>query len=449
MLFLQWSATPLGLLCLLGSAFALGWAACFTLRRTIANPQTRLLIEELRSQLTRAQQEIAEERAQRIQETQRAALLTGKTEAACAALSDAEARFERARLEGLAERDRMESKHAKDLAELKSSFAGLSHEVLRGMTPDVTKEVASKVEPLVAQMQAALTNYQSSLQQGLSGQRDALTAVREHLLQVSVTTEALASSTRDFTMVLKSGQHRGKWGEQTLRRVVEASGLSPHCDFVEQESQDNTRPDLLISLPGNRCVIVDAKVPEFDAAIADTSTPRRKDLVKAHAQKLRATIADLAGRDYPAAQRRAGRIPFEHIVLFLPAESLLSTALEGDTELLLDAGKQGVLLATPATLMGFLSAISLTWQQHHQAENGAKIAEEAMTLYTRVEKLMEHIDRLRSGLSGAVTGFNAAVGSFERMVKPSADRLRTLGGLARVPEMSAPEPLDEDLRALR
>ena len=449
MSLLQISATAPGLLCLLLAAFAAGWGVCTAVRRSIAQSQTRPLIDELRAQLARSQQETAEERAHRMQEAQQAALLTGKAETACAALSEAEARYEKLRLDVAADRERMEARHAKDLADLKTAFAGLSHEVLRGMAPDVTKEVANKVEPLVAQMHTALTAYQAALQQGLSGQSDALTAVREHLLRVSATTDSLANSTRDFTMVLKSGQHRGRWGEQTLRRVLEASGLSPHCDFVEQASQDNTRPDLLISLPGNRCVIVDAKVPEFDAAIADHTAPGRKELVKAHAQKLRSTISALAGRDYPGAQRRAGRTPFEHVVLFLPAESLLSTALEGDTELLLDAGKSGVLLATPATLMGLLAAISITWQQHQQAENGAKIAEEAMTLYGRVGKLMEHIDRLRGELAGAVSGFNSAVGSYERMVRPSADRLRSLAGVGRLSELPALEPVEEDLRALR
>jgi DNA recombination protein RmuC len=419
-----------------------------------------LLLKDLRGQIDAQKTELAQEREARMKEAQRASGAESAADAARAAWGDGETRFERElkrmeeaaerlRQESHQERTRLEERYAKELLDLKGAFGSMSQEVLRGMAPDVTKEVATKVEPLIAQMQNALVNYQASLQQGLSGQGEVLVAVREQMMRVSETTESLATSTRDFTMVLKSGQHRGRWGEQTLRRVVEASGLSPHCDYVEQESQDNTRPDLLIKLPGNRCVIVDSKVPELDAAIACETAPQRKELVKAHAQKLRSTVMDLAAKDYPGAQRRAGRVPFEHVVLFLPAESLLSTALEGDTELVVDAGRQGILLATPATLIGFLAAISLTWQQHHQAENGAKIAEEALTLYQRVEKLMEHIDRLRSGLQGAVTGFNQAIGSYERMVRPSGERLKSLGGAGRQQELPPVEQVEEAMRELR
>jgi len=291
----------------------------------------------------------------------------------------------------------------------------------------VTKEVSTRVEPLIAQINTALESYRNAMQQGLTGQGEAIAAVNAQMKQIGEATNLLAASTNDFTSVLKSSQHRGKWGEQTLRRVVEAAGLSGLCDFTEQSSQDDTRPDLIINLPENRCVIIDSKVPEFDVALANQAAPNRKELVKAHATKLRATIKALAARNYPAAQAKAERKAFDKVILFLPAESLLSTALEGDNDLIIDAGNEGILLATPATLMGFLSAINLTWQQHKQAANSTQIANESAILYERVVTFMTHFTKARRGLASAVDAFNSAIGSYEDRLRPQGKEVLALG----------------------
>jgi DNA recombination protein RmuC len=296
------------------------------------------------------------------------------------------------------------------------------------MTPDVTKEVATKVEPLIAQVQQALTGYQASLQHGLSSQESALAQFRSQMEEMSRTTAALASSTNDFTAVLKSSQHRGRWGEQTLRRVVEAAGLSPHCDFHEQVAHDDLRPDLIIRLPAKRCIIIDAKVPELDAALASPTAPNRQELIRDHAEKLRRTIKSLAEKHYPTSLSRDGITAFEKVILFLPAESLLSTALEGNSDLILDAAREGVLLATPATLIGFLSAINLSWQQHQQAENAQLIANASIELFQRVIKFTEHFAKLRKSLNDTTLHFNQLTASFNARIRPQGERLKSLGG---------------------
>jgi DNA recombination protein RmuC len=244
--------------------------------------------------------------------------------------------------------------------------------------------------------------------------------------QMAEATKLLSSSTNDFTAVLKSSQHRGKWGEQTLRNVVDSAGMSSLCDYSEQVSTDDTRPDLIVRIPVNRCVIIDSKVPEFDVALANHSAPNRKELVEDHAKKLLKTIKDLAAKNY-ASKKQNGLQPFEKVVLFLPAESLLSTALEGDNRLILKANEENILIATPATLLGFLSAINLTWQQHKQSENAGKIAEDAKELYERVEKFIEHISKVRNSLHSAAENFNKAIGSYETRVRPQGEKLRALG----------------------
>jgi DNA recombination protein RmuC len=393
-----------------------------------------LLIEDLRRQLTQATAAAERERAEKTAALEKASAAAAAAQAATAQLTDARGRHDvelrQLRADSQKSLADAEARYNKALAELRQTFEKTSTDVLKGMTPDVTKEVSTKVEPLIEKINTALANYRQTMQQSLDKQGDALAQVREQMTRVNDVTAALATSTNDFTAVLKSSQHRGKWGEQTLRRVVEAAGLSPHCDFAEQVSQDDARPDLVVRLPEDRCVIIDSKVPEFDVAIADQAAPNRKELVAAHAAKLRKTMRDLAAKDYPGVIAKQGVRPFDKVVLFLPAESLLSTALEGDNELILDAAKLNILIATPATLMGFLSAINLSWQQHVQAENAGKIAEEAAELFDRVQKFIEHFGKARKGLIAAAENMDAAIGSYESRVRPQGEKLRGLGAAA-------------------
>jgi len=411
-----------------------------------------LLIQDLRNQLAQAQKTAQQESQQKIAALQISASAEAAKEAAQRQLAQEQEahrlEMSRQREESQAALQAATARYTQDLAELKTAFAKMSTDVLRGMAPDVTKEVATNVAPLIEKISTALESYRNTMQQSLKGQDAALTQVRDQMEKISETTSILASSTNDFTAVLKSSQHRGKWGEQTLRRVVEAAGLSPHCDFNEQVSQDESRPDLIVKLPGNRGIIIDAKVPEFDVAIAEQNAPNRRELVNAHAAKLLKTIRELAAKNYPQAIEKLGLKPFDRVVLFLPAESLLSTALEGNNDLILEAGKMGILLATPATLIGFLSAINLSWQQHQQAENAAQIAREATELYIRVTKFVEHFGKVRKGLNSAVESFNQALGSYEGRIRPQGERLRELGVINHRDEFESIPQASSDLRRL-
>jgi DNA recombination protein RmuC len=411
-----------------------------------------LLLEDLRRQLHEANTTAERERTAKGDAQARASGAESARHAAHQQLTDGQQSHERAVTQLRADHTKAlndaEARYNKALADLRITFEKTSTDVLKGMAPDVTKEVSTRVEPLIAQINTALESYRQAMQQGMRSQGDALAAVGAQMKTISETTAALATSTTDFTSVLKSSQHRGKWGEQTLRNVVEAAGLSPHCDFAEQVSQDDARPDLIVKLPGNRCIIIDSKVPEFDVAIADQAAPNRRELVAAHAAKLRKTIRDLAAKDYPAAMEKQGVTPFDKVVLFLPAESLLSTALEGDNELILAAAREGILIATPATLMGFLGAINLAWQQHTQAENAGRIAEEATELFDRLVKFTEHFIKVRKGLLAASESLDAAIGSYETRIRPQGERVRELGGAASRDALTEILPVNATIRRL-
>ncbi len=419
---------------------------------TVDDKGSALLITDLRRQLSEANATAERERNAKADAQARASGAESARDAAAQQLTEAQQANGRAveqlRADNAKAQAEANARHERDIAELKVSFSKMSTDVLRGMTPDVTKEVASQVSPLIAQINTALGNYRDTMSQSLASQGDALTQVRAQMKSISETTAALATSTTDFTSVLKSSQHRGKWGEQTLRNVVEAAGLSPHCDFAEQVSQDDARPDLIVKLPGNRCIIIDSKVPEFDVAIADQAAPNRRELVAAHAVKLKKTVRDLAAKNYPTAMEKQGVTPFDKVVLFLPAESLLSTALEGDNDLILTAAREGILIATPATLIGFLGAINLAWQQHTQAENAGKIAAEATELFDRLVKFAEHFTKVRKGLLAASESLDAAIGSYETRIRPQGERVRELGGAASRDELDEIRPINATIRRL-
>jgi DNA recombination protein RmuC len=282
------------------------------------------------------------------------------------------------------------------------------------------------------------------LQQSEASQSSTLGEVKKQLELLSQQSQSLAQETQQFRMVLNSNPARGRWGEETLRRVVEAAGMSAHCDFSEQAKEGDSKPDLVVRLPGDRMIIVDAKVPDFDFLNAlETADPvKRAESLALHANKLKTTIRALAERDYPRQFPSA----LDYVVLFVPAESLFSAALEGDRDLIVWAADKRILLATPASLIALLRSVQVSWQQHKQTENAALIAEAAQDLFTRVCKFTEHFERIRTGLERANTAYNDAVGSYERMVRPAGNRIQELRGGMTGKELANAAPLETALR---
>jgi DNA recombination protein RmuC len=350
----------------------------------------------------------------------------------------------------------------KALADLREAFKALSADALKQSAPEFLRlaeqtfgkfqetakgDLAQRqeaIKTLVEPLKQQLETYQKRLQQSEASQSSTLGEVRKQLELLSQQSQSLAQETLQFRMVLHSNQARGKWGEETLRRVVEAAGMSAHCDFTEQATAGENRPDLIVRLPGERFIIVDAKVPDFDFlnALETADAAKRAESLAQHAAKLKATIKSLADRDYPRQFPNA----LDYVVLFLPAESLFSAALEGDHDLIVWAAEKRILLATPASLIALLRSVSVSWQQHAQTENAQKIAEAAREFYARVVKFTEHFDKIRAGLERANSAFNDAAASFQTRVRPAGERLAELGGTAPGKELADVQPLDSTLR---
>jgi DNA recombination protein RmuC len=420
--------------------FFFGWLKA---RGRAAVPDSRLE-NELRQQAGQRETELAQLRAQLTE--------TGNARAAAEARHAASEKM-------LVEQRALQDKA---LADLREAFKALSADALKQTAPEFLRlaeqsfgklqEAArgdlsqrqEAIKGLVEPLKQQLETYQKRLQQSEAAQSSTLGEVKKQLELLSQQSQSLASETLQFRRVLSSNQARGKWGEETLRRVVEAAGMSAHCDFTEQTSSGENRPDLVVKLPGDRFIIVDAKVPDFDFLTAlETAEPvKRAEALAAHAAKLKATIKALADRDYPRQFPNA----LDYVVLFVPAESLFSAALEGDHDLIVWAAEKRILLSTPASLIALLRSVSVSWQQHAQTENAQKIAEAAQELYVRVCKFTEHFERIRDGLAKANDAFNDAVGSYERMVRPAGEKIQKLGGTAPGKELADVQPLDTTLR---
>jgi DNA recombination protein RmuC len=433
----------------------LGWLGGWLSKRNYpAQPDARLE-NELRQQLRQRELDLEASRAKVTETSASLAAAEANRDSAIRMLGETRATH----TEDL--RAAKESQQ-KALVDLREAFKVLSVDALRQTAPqflqlanetlakfqetakgDLAKRqeaIATLVQPLKDQLES----YQRRLQQSETSQASVLGEVKKQLEGLAQHSLALSTETFQLRKVLSSNQARGRWGEETLRRVIEAAGMSPHCDFTEQTQADDKKPDLIVRLPGNRMIIIDAKVPDLDFlhAIDSADPAARAEALTIHAAKLKETIRDLAKKDYPAQFPAA----LDYVVLFLPAESLFSAALEADRELILWAAQRQIMLATPASLIALLRAVSVSWQQHAQTENAREIAATAQDLYNRVAKFTEHFEKIRAGLEKATGAYNDALGSYERMVRPSGEKLAKLGGGTASKELAEIPPLELTLR---
>ena len=420
---------------ILGVGF--GWAVGWLLGKSRAPRNDERLETELRGQLAQRESELGTLRSQLAEATKARAVADANHAASQRLLVDQRATHEKSMQEA-------NETQKKALADLRETFKALSADALKETAPeflrlagetlarfqesakgDLEKRQES-IKTLVKPLEEQLKIYQQRLQQSESTQSSTLGEVKKQLETLAGHSQALALETQQFRVVLKSNQARGRWGEETLRRVVEAAGMSAHCDFTEQTQEGDGKPDLVVRLPGDRVIIVDAKVPDLDflGALDSADNAKRAESLALHATKLKSTIKALADRDYPTQFPNA----LDHVVLFLPAESLFSAALEGDRELIVWAASKRILLATPASLIALLRSVSVSWQQHAQNENAQEIAEAAREFYNRVVIFTKHLEKIRTGLQAANASFDDAAASFQTRVRPAGERLAELGG---------------------
>lgn len=274
-------------------------------------------------------------------------------------------------------------------------------------------------------------------------------ALHEHLRLMGEGQRNLTDETQTLVRALRAPQVRGQWGEMQLRRVVELAGMLEHCDFVEQATvstdDGRLRPDLIVRLPGHKALIVDSKAPlsaYLDAA-EETDERRRTAFLDQHARQVRTHIEQLAGKNYANELAEAP----DFVVMFLPGEAFFSEACRRDPALIEYAVTQGVIPASPTTLITILKSVAYGWTQERIGENAERIRDLGIELYDRLRTTAAHLDGLHRSLAKSVESYNSAVGSLESRVLPTARKLRDLGA-ANGEEIAALEPVVITTRAL-
>lgn len=303
------------------------------------------------------------------------------------------------------------------------------------MTGDLAEKQAA-IDGVVRPLNDSLTRLETQVRELEKARATAFGSLGEQL-------QSLARETSTLSTALRSPQARGRWGEVTLRRVAELAGMVKNCDFLEQATREadgqRIRPDLIVRLPGDRSLVVDAKVPltAYLDACGAVDEPSRRTALQRHCQQVSEHVRQLSSKQYWSQFQPAPEL----VVLFLPGDHFFSAALEGNPNLIEEALARKVVIATPVTLISILKGISYGWGQEQLAENAEQIRAVASELYDRVQLVHDHFADTGRLLEKTVEAYNRSVGSWDSRLVPALRKMRELG-VSSGDEPDAPEQID-------
>ncbi len=326
-----------------------------------------------------------------------------------------------------------------------------SDEFIRRAHDQLSQILTEARGSLFQPLESSLSRLQQQVQKMEERNTQAYGSLEQQLKQLAQSHWELQKATTSLSEAFrKSPTVRGAWGEIQLRRIVEYVGMEEYIDFQEQPDAKRStgertgRPDMVVYLPNNRVILIDAKAPlqHFLEAMEASDEQSRNNHLQKYAQAVRDTIRQLSTRDY--WQEFANSLEF--VVMFVPIETALSYVFQCDPGLLDEAFNRRVLVTGPITLVALLKTVAHCWAQHQSMENAQEVINEGRELYKRICKLTEHINNLGNSLSGAVNAYNQMIGSLESRVFPSVRRLSSLKlGTGEIPELTQVERVPRSL----
>ena len=312
------------------------------------------------------------------------------------------------------------------------NFLRLAEQNLNAHQERAKRELGDReqaVENLVKPIRDALSQSQQQIAALEKARSEAYGGIRAQLESMQSSQQSLAQETQNLVNALRRPEVRGRWGEITLRRLVELAGMVEHCDFQEQvhtsTAEQVIRPDMIVRMPNQRELVVDVKTP-LDAYLeaAEAKDDAQRDLgLKRHARNVREHIRLLSRKNY---WDQFPRSP-EFVILFIPGDQFLSAALNEEPDLIEAALAQKIILATPTSFVALLKAVAYGWRQLALADNAEEIRKLAEDLYGRLGTFVGHLNKVGKQLSSSVDNYNRAMGSLERKVLPGARKFVELG----------------------
>lgn len=312
------------------------------------------------------------------------------------------------------------------------TFLKLAEQNLGTQQEKAKRELSEReqaVAALVKPIREALEASQKQISELEKSRSEAYGGIKSQLEAMQLSQKSLKQETQNLVNALRRPEVRGRWGEITLRRLVELAGMVEHCDFVEQVHKESDgqiiRPDMVVSMPDHRELVVDVKTPldAYLSAAEAADDAQRQHHLERHAKNVRAHIRMLASKAY---WNQFDKSP-EFVILFIPGDQFLSAALNEQPDLIEYALSEQIILATPTSFVALLKAVAYGWRQLALADNAQEIRVLAEDLYARLTTFVTHMNKVGRQLASSVESYNKAVGSLERSVLPGARKFVELG----------------------